>query len=119
MTKITLSSNASGTGNVNFAAPNTNSAITVTLPTANVDMDSLGPSTDYAAVGTYLIARATGSFTLNPGDLFSAATYNLFPANASGTDVGTAISSGSWRTMGLKPYTFSSGPGTTLFVRVS
>lgn len=68
MTKVTISGNASGTGNVNFSAPNTNSAITVTLPTSNVDMDNLGPSTTVGDVTTYgFLLTASNYGAYSPG----------------------------------------------------
>lgn len=101
MTKVTISGNASGTGNVNFAAPNTNSAITVTLPTSNVDMDALGPSTDFNTVGTYsTIFHNTGpdyapgsSVAINGNTGFRFYSINLAHSGYS------VYPSGTWRNM--------------------
>jgi len=69
---------------------------------------SAGASTDYGAVGTYLLG-AWGTFSSNttPNYVINSSTYgggpsNLFPSN---TDVHTTSASayavsGSWRTMG-------------------
>jgi hypothetical protein len=125
MTKITLSSNASGTGNVNFAAPNTNSAITVTLPTSNVDMDSLGPSTTAGAVGTYAFLSEinNGQPDRDFGDtlagsglrLSSASTYASYIWNNTNIAV-----SGTWRLMGDYPlHSYQRNNTASVWVRIS
>ena len=99
MTKVTISGNSNGNGNVNFAAPNTNSAITVTLPSSNVDMDNLGPSTTYGAVGTYILGTNYGSGTFTPGNDKSASSINLNASDTNGR-TGYVNLSGTWRQMG-------------------
>lgn len=102
MTKVTISGNASGTGNVNFAAPNTNSAITVTLPTSNVDMDALGPSTDFNAVGTYAALFQDNGPDYSPGTsvaINGSTSFRFYSVNLAHS--GYAVyPSGTWRTMG-------------------
>jgi hypothetical protein len=112
MTKITLSSNASGTGNVNFAAPNTNSSITVTLPTSNVDMDNLSPSTTAGAVGTY--AFLGSDVIISEGS--TTAASNLQFAGSPRLSAGNAPS-GTWQCMGMIYRTGYSD--ATVFVRIS
>jgi len=112
MTRITLSSNASGTGNVNFAAPNTNSAVTVTLPTSNVDMDALGPSTTVGDVTTYgLLVSAANYGTYNPGDTLAGSALRW--TNTSNQQSGTP--SGTWQMCG---YSVSSDT-PTVWQRIS
>lgn len=82
-------------------------------------IDSLGPSTTLAAVGTYLFSQYRGSPGFAQGDVVSAATYPLRPTNAFGNTSGTNISSGSWRCMGFKADSFTNEEASTLFVRVS
>ena len=117
MTKVTISGNVNGTGNVNFAAPNTNSAITVTLPTSNVDMDSLGPSpsTTTGDVGTYALLRNQTSSYKYAGDTIagSSALYSAASANNSGSPSGT------WRCMGHTMASTGSPADVTVFVRIS
>lgn len=118
MTKITLSSNASGTGNVNFAAPNTNSSITVTLPTSNVDMDALGPSTALNAVGTYALLIKTSGAQVYSGVTVSGSDYDFTSASGkvSATNPNPA---GTWRLMGYLNGDLSSEAKVSVFVRIS
>ena len=112
MTKVTISGNANGTGNVNFAAPNTNSTITVTLPTSNVDMDSLGPSTTAGDVGTYAQLMAAGNYGEEfPGDTLAGSILRW--ANVSNQKQG--IPSGTWQIMGYTP----SSDTASVWVRIS
>ena len=130
MTKITLSSNASGTGNVNFAAPNTNSAITVTLPTSNVDMDALGPSTTAGDVGTYAFLREDGNDKTQVTFGGTRAGSSLHPVslntwNSNGPYVGFTGSlasavSGTWRCMGnYSSSTSENDNPLTVWLRIS
>lgn len=118
MTRVTISGNANGTGNVNFAAPNTNSAITVTLPTSNVDMDNLGASTTAGDVGTY--AFLSGTVSITPGGTASGANLVYTNATAYGTGASPTIS-GTWQGMGLAYGGLFgvSSYASTLFVRIS
>jgi len=115
MTKVTISGNANGTGNVNFAAPNTNSTITVTLPTSNVDMDSLGPSTTLADVGTYALMRTGPNYgSTAAGTVFSASYGQFIYADVYGNGSG-GPGAGSWRSMGYS----DSSDRPTVWVRIS
>lgn len=97
MTKITLQANASGTGTVNIAAPNTSATRTLTLPDADVNLGTaFGAGTTAAWVnfnGTGTVAiRDSGnvaSITDNGTGLY---TTNFSAALPSGSYAATSMS---------------------------
>ena len=113
MTRVTISGNANGSGNVNFAAPNTNSAITVTLPTSNVDMDALGPSTTLADVGTYAFCRTGANFGQFLAGTTTAGSNLIYGDRSGNAQGGPGV--GTWQCMGHT----SSSDLETLYVRIS
>ena len=77
MSKVQVSSNASGTGVITLAAPNTNSNATLTLPTASGTINTSG-SVNEVPAGTVSAPAITTTGDTNTGIFFPAADTIAF-----------------------------------------
>jgi len=108
----TTGSGASGTWGISISG---NAATVTSVPSSQVGSSTAGLAA--GAVGTYAMAR--NDSTTNPvtfGATISGA--DLKPANATGNNVGSALS-GTWRCMGYALGESTSGNETTLWLRIS
>jgi len=115
MSKIALSPNASGTGTLNIAAPNTNSTRTLTLPDADLNLadvltsvsslasanltgalpaidgsalTGVGGSTTFGAVGTYALLYDSSKTQRVVGTTMSGSALRYISAYNSGVSFG-------------------------------